>query len=159
MWIVPWDPFLMKKLLKSEICGSRVLFTGPTDVLKIVEKSKFSTTVHAQYMNSSLCLQLRVKQKKKKKGKTHLRIQRKTLNPNGHYVCVWIRIISSCVCVFWLFFFWFQPHYLTKSTVNSAPMHCSLTHKFHFSATFSLKMGPTALFTYLTIILLQCFQF
>ena len=75
----------MKKLLKSEICGSRVLFTGPTDVLKIVEKSKFSSTVHAQYMNSSLCLQLRVKQKKKKKrkGKTHLRIQRKTLNQTG----------------------------------------------------------------------------
>ena len=22
MWIVPWDPFLMKKLLKNEICGS-----------------------------------------------------------------------------------------------------------------------------------------
>ena len=22
MWIVSWDPFLMKKLLKSEICGS-----------------------------------------------------------------------------------------------------------------------------------------
>ena len=66
---MPWDPFLMKKLLKSEICGSRVLFTGPTDVHKIVEKSKFFTTVHAQYMNSSICLQLRVKQKKKKKSK------------------------------------------------------------------------------------------
>ena len=29
----------------------------------------------------------------------------------------------------------------------------------HFSATFSLKMDPTALFTHLKIILLQCFQF
>ena len=28
-------------------------------------------------------------------------------------------------------------------------VHCLRTHKFHFSATFSLKMGPTALFTYL----------
>ena len=28
------------------------------------------------------------------------------------------------------------------------------THKFHFSAIFSLKMGPTALFTHLKIILL-----
>ena len=27
-------------------------------------------------------------------------------SPNGSIVCVWIRIISSCVCVFWLFFFW-----------------------------------------------------
>ena len=28
-----------------------------------------------------------------------------------------------------------------------------------FSAIFSLKMGPTTLFTHLKIILLQCFQF
>ena len=39
------------------------------------------------------------------------------------------------------------------------PVHCSRAHKFHFSATFSLKMGLTALFTHLKIILLQCFQF
>ena len=39
---------------------------GPTDVLKMAEKSKFSATVHAQYMNSSLYLPLRVQQKKKK---------------------------------------------------------------------------------------------
>ena len=32
-------------------------------------------------------------------------------------------------------------------------------HKLHFSATFSLKMSPTALFIHLKIILLQCFQF
>ena len=32
---------------------------GPTDMLKMTEKSKFLATVHAQYMNSSLCLQLR----------------------------------------------------------------------------------------------------
>ena len=31
-------------------------------------------------------------------------------------------------------------------------------HKFHFLATFSLKMGFTVLFTYLKIILLQCFS-
>ena len=30
----------------------------------------------------------------------------------------------------------------------------SQIHKFHFSATFSLKMGPIALFTHLKIILL-----
>ena len=33
------------------------------------------------------------------------------------------------------------------------------THKPLYSATFSLKMGLTALFTHLKIILLQCFQF
>ena len=45
---------------------------GPTDALKRTEKSKILATVHAQYMNSSLCLQLRVQKKKKKekeKGK------------------------------------------------------------------------------------------
>lgn len=57
----------MTKLLKSEICGSRALFTGPTDVLKMAEKSKFLATVHAQYMNSSLCLQLHVPKKKEEK--------------------------------------------------------------------------------------------
>ena len=57
------------------------------------------------------------------------------------------------------FFFFPQPHYLTKSTVNSALVHYSRTHKFHFLAIFLLKMGPTALFTHLKIILLQCFQF
>ena len=39
------------------------------------------------------------------------------------------------------------------SVVDSALVYCSWTHKFHFSATFSLKMGLTALFTHLKIIL------
>ena len=64
---MPWDPFLMKKLLKSKICESSEQYMRPTDVLKMVEKSKISATVHAQYMNSSLCLQLRVPKKKRKK--------------------------------------------------------------------------------------------
>ena len=63
----------MKKLLKSEVYGCRALFTGPTDGLKMAEKSKFLVTVHAQYMNSSLCLQLHVP---KEKRKTQRRIQR-----------------------------------------------------------------------------------
>ena len=33
-----------------------------------------------------------------------------------------------------------------------------ITHKFHFSATFSLKISPTVLFTHLKIILLQYFS-
>ena len=37
-------------------------------------------------------------------------------------------------------------------------MHYSRTHKFHFLATFLLKMGPTVLFTHLKIILLQYFS-
>ena len=43
--------------------------------------------------------------------------------------------------------------------MNSASVHCLWTHKFHFLSPFSLKMGLTALFTHLKIILLQCFQF
>ena len=50
---------------------------------------------------------------------------------------------------FQTFFFFWQLHLL----------YCSWIHKFHFSATFSLKMSSMALFTYLKIILLQCFQF
>ena len=42
--------------------------------------------------------------------------------------------------------------------VNSISVHCLQTHKFHFLSIFSLKMGPTALFTHLKIILLQWFQ-
>ena len=36
-------------------------------------------------------------------------------------------------------------------------VHCLRIHKFYFSVTFSLKIGPTTLFTYLKNILLQCF--
>ena len=57
------------------------------------------------------------------------------------------------------FFFWLQPHYLTKPIVNNAFMHCLRTHKFYFSVIFSLKMSPTVLFTRLKIILLFQFQF
>ena len=49
----------------------------------------------------------------------------------------------------WLFYFFSQSVHI---------VHCSWTHKFHFSATFSLKMGRTVLFTHLKIILLQYFS-
>ena len=38
-------------------------------------------------------------------------------------------------------------------------MHCSRDPQVRNSANFKLKLGPTALFTYLKIILLQFFQF
>ena len=50
----------------------------------------------------------------------------------------------------WLFNFFYQ--FCDPWTVHG-------THKSHFWVTFSLKLGPTLLFTYLKIILLQCFQF
>ena len=67
----------MKKLLKNEICESRILFTGPTDVLKRVEKSNNAVTVHEQCMNSSRTISLNACQKKKREN-TKL----KTLTPD-----------------------------------------------------------------------------
>ena len=34
------DPFLMKKFMKSEVCGSREQCTRPTNWWKVVEKSE-----------------------------------------------------------------------------------------------------------------------
>ena len=67
MWIVLWDPVLMKKLLKNEICGSCVLFTGPTELIKKLKSQQLSATV---YMNSSRCplIECAAAGKKKKKG-------------------------------------------------------------------------------------------
>ena len=96
MWIVPWDPFLMKKLIKNIICGS----------------------VNSAYVHCS-------RQK-----------------------------VNNCGYVHWT-----VTANIDFSTMNSASVHCLRTHKFHFSVTFSLKMGPTTLFTHLKIILLQYFQF
>ena len=88
-------PIFNEKLLKSEVCGP----VGPTDVLKMAEKSKFLATVHAQYMNSSLCLPLRMQKKKKKKRKTQ------TLNPpdpNAHIVAL-LQIQSAIIIKFFIY--------------------------------------------------------
>ena len=54
--------------------------------------------------------------------------------------------------------FFSQPHVLTfqQWTMHLCTVYGS--HELHFSTTFSLKMGPTILFTHLKIILLQCFH-
>ena len=91
----------------------------------------------------------------------------------GNHVCV-------CVCVYVFLFFCFfsrvcetccyclctvheqQPQSLTFLTFffsqSVHTVHYLWIHKFHFSATFSLKMGLTVLFTHLKIILLQYFS-
>ena len=89
---------------------------------------------------------------------------------------VWIARLAFGVCVFPLFFFWHAFVSLRLLFIYcsmnsnckvwlfyffSQSMHivyCLWTHKFHFSATFLLKMGLTVLFTYLKIILLQYFS-
>ena len=80
--------------------------------------------------------------------------------------------MNAAFCSFFFFFFCFHAFleeggYCSMNSsrkcwlfsVNSASVHCLRTHKFHFLSIFSLKMGPTSLFTHLKIILLQCFQF
>ena len=51
-----------------------------------------------------------------------------------------------------------QTHVLRFSYLFFFFEQCLQTYKFHFSATFSLKIGLTVLFTHLKIILLQCFS-
>ena len=96
---------------------------------------------------------------------------------NLNLVLVWIalklRCVYECCVLFFFFFFFFCFHAFLEEcgycsmnssckcwlfSVNSVSVHCSWTHKFHFLSIFSLKMGPTALFTHLKIILLQWFQ-
>ena len=92
-----------------------------------------------------------VLKKKKKKSKT-LKLKRAIQMDTK---CLfWFKLLwrlCFCYAVFssFFFFFWFSLHLLT--------FPCSRTNKFYFSTTFSLKIGSTALFIYLKIILLQYF--
>ena len=74
----------------------------------------------------------------------------------------WAENSSVCVRV-WCFFFFcthlWDLRLLFMHCQSVHIVHYSRTHKFHFSTTFSLKIGPTILFTHLKIILLQCFSF
>ena len=49
MWIIPWDPFLMKKLLKSEICGPWTVH----GMHWLVENCLTSQTLRLLFINSS----------------------------------------------------------------------------------------------------------
>ena len=80
---------------------------------------------------------------------------------NTYLECVWEARFASQTHVYVseiFFFFLSSRNFLTFLlwTVHKSTVHGS--HKIHFSTTFSLKMGPTILFTYLKIILLQCFS-
>ena len=61
---MPWDPFLMKKLLKSGICGSM----NSTLIHCLLQKSQHLLLLfNEQYINSNHITPKRVKKKKKKK--------------------------------------------------------------------------------------------
>ena len=79
----------MKELLKNKVCGSRALFTGPTKLIKGVEKS----TIYGYCSRTvAVCLPKRVhssrerKRKEKKKKKKEKKCKHKThqLDPNPH---------------------------------------------------------------------------
>ena len=82
-WIVSWDPFFMKKLLKSEICGSYELCTGPTNVLKMLKSQNFwllfmHSTWTVAFVSNYACNQKKKKKQekgKRKRGKHIRRIQ------------------------------------------------------------------------------------
>ena len=76
-------------------------------------------------------------------------------------VPVWIQMIVEFAFLFYifLFLFLFSPQWLTSQLWIVHPCTVHGSHKLHFSVTFSLKMGLTALFTHLKIISLQCFHF
>ena len=82
MWIIPWDPFLMKKLLKSEICGPWTVH----DMHWLAENCLTSQTLRLLFMHSAWTVAITVKfiskrmEKKKKKKKT----QTQTPDPNAH---------------------------------------------------------------------------
>ena len=66
MWIVPWDPFLMKKLLKSGICGS---MNSARMHCSRWKSQHLQLLFNEQCMNSSRITPKRVKTKKKKTKK------------------------------------------------------------------------------------------
>ena len=98
---------------------------------------------------------------KKKKGKTHRRILRKTLNPNGHYMrlcisvyyeAVWIPLKASSMFHIPPLFF---PHAWTVTSYGFTVQETKIT----VHTLKNIKNGHTVLFTHLKIILLQYFQF
>ena len=132
------------------------------------EQYCYSTwTVLLQCINSNFCLctvNLLFMHWRKKKGQ-------KRGNENVNVGFSWtkrsLRVrLGSAFCASqthvyvseFFFFFWSSCNFLTFPvwTMLLCTVHGS--HKIQFSATFSLKMGLTILFTHLKIILLQCFS-
>ena len=90
----------------------------------------------------------------------------------ARYICLFMKksslsasldsTLRLCFLSFFFFFFFFfffsgNGWSVLLWTVHLCTVHGP--HKLHFLLIFSLKMGLIALFTYLKIILLQCFQF
>ena len=130
---MPWDPFLMKILLKKEICG---FVNSAWDPLKKLKSwNRFS---------------------KKKKKRWNAGCRR---YPNINLVCIWIHVCGRHLR--FMFFFLCGEKHFSGVVFSFQWVPCTVhgTHKPFYFVIFSLKMGFTILFTHLKIILLLCFQF
>ena len=152
----------MKKLIKNEICES-VNSARMYCSRKTGQKLRLLFIYRTWTVAASGEKTREKKKRKKKENAKH------TLS-----VCLDPRFEPTSAFCFFFFFFFFTRFGKTRllfmyCSMNSnnkcwlfcskqCIMYCSWTHKFHFLATFSLKMGPTLLFTHLKIILLQWFQ-
>ena len=80
---MPWDPFLMKKLMKSGICES----INSTLMHCLLQKSQYLRLLfNEQYMNSNRVSPKRMEKKKEQKHKTQTWIQNADVGPNIYYM-------------------------------------------------------------------------
>ena len=145
--IVPWDPFLMKKLLKSDICG----FVNSARMHYSRLKSQ-----HTVAANLLKCMH--AKKKKKKKGlKTQTWVWkcrskptlRRGLDPRSRLTSAF----PNPHLHFQTFFF------SQRVNCNITWIYCARDKKYYSRTVHTMFKGSTVLFTHLKIILLQCFQF
>ena len=152
MWIVPWKPFLMKKLLKKEVYRSHEQCMDPLVWHKAIENWKHTSKKKKREM-------LDVEAQTPIQTHTKYLFGYTFLHPRLRILLLFFgtRFKSKSHCYGYCSWtvaviFDFSAHQWVPCTVYG-------THKSHFSATFSLKMDSTVLFTHLKIILLQYFQF
>ena len=88
--------FLMKKLLKSEVCGSHEQCTRPTNVHSTTYFAANSAWVDEKWTVNRLKSQKQGQEEKKKKKKETQKCKRKNykLYPNPHYMS------TTCLCWF-----------------------------------------------------------
>ena len=118
MWIVPYDPFLIKKLIKNEICGSM-------NSVWMHCSQKTGQKLWLRYIDSNCLWGKRVKKKKKKEKRRNATQQNATLYLNITLVPTYFwkykwELISHGLTVLSLFLS-LQPNLLYYSLI---------THKF-----------------------------
>ena len=115
MWIVPWNPYLVKKLLKSGICGS----INSTVMHCLLRKGQHLRLLfNEQYMNSDRITPKRVKKKKEQK-RSLWNADVGSVDPNIHLE-VDNLMLTNLFCRY--FFFW-------KQYTNSICYYCFLLHR------------------------------